>query len=525
MSPTNNLPPPTGDKKCANPSIWLALSGGGLRAAIFHYGCLKRMHEVGLLGHVANISATSGGSIIAALLQMHRDYIATDLSGKHGVYTYHWDKFETEFLELTRRGLFAPVLQLFFTLILYAAAALILAAAYARNALHPFTPNLWVAAKSLALIAVVIALILHIGLVIQLLREKAHQPTAYAMRWARIDPSYAVAEWSRASIARLVRMLLSPAHLRLQLMNLRAYRGQLLRAFHTRPGTFLTATDLNSGKEMVFTSSSVSDLGALGARELWDRRPERAANSSDDIETAQAVCASSAFPPLFHSVAVRNRSGLLGVFVDGGVLDNAALNIPKALSVHIHPQRERYHESRLPGFRDTTSHVWVVDGGKSGAVGQRAIWGRLRALGRLATVLVDQQFEAVLLDSLNLARNADIDIGIMGLPLGFPQNTELSDEQLGQYAASVRTHLDAFSPEETAVLAYCGYTWANYYLSVKSLLTRYEWTQPAPLTPFEEILPERWRPKPQSIDSLRRHLRYSNRRLLLFRTIGRRLGL
>lgn len=525
MSPIKNLPPPTGEEKHANPSIWLALSGGGLRAAIFHYGCLKRMHEVGLLGHVANISATSGGSIIAALLQMHWKDAATDLSGKHGVYTYDWGKFETEFLELTRRGLFAPVLQLTFVLILYAAVALILAAAYARNAFHPLTPDLWLAAKSFASIALIVALILHIALFIQLLREKAHQPTAYAMLWAKIDHSYAVAEWSRPSMARLLRMLLSPAHLRLQLMNLRAYRGQLLRATATHPGTFFTAADLNSGKEMVFTSKSVSDLGALGARELWDRRPEYAANSSGDIETAQAVCASSAFPPLFHSVAVRNRSHLLGVFVDGGVLDNAALNVPKALSVHIHPQRERYHEGRLPAFRETTSHVWVVDGGKSGAAGQRAIWGRFRALGRLATVLVDQQFEAVLLDSLNLARNADIDVGIMGLPLGFPQNTELSDEQLGHYATGVRTHLDAFSPEETAVLAYCGYTWANYYLSVKNLLTRYEWTQPAPLLRFEEILPERWRPKPQSIDALRQHLRYSNRRLLLFRTIGRRLGL
>jgi hypothetical protein len=290
MSPTKNLPPPTGDKKC-NPSIWLALSGGDLRAAIFHYGCLKRMHEVGLLGHVASISATSGGSIIAALLQMRQKGIATDLSGEHRV----------------------------------------------------------------------------------------------------------------------------PAH------------------------------------------------------------------SSDNIKTAEAVCASSAFPPLFHAVPVSNRHGLIGVFADGGLRDNAALNVPKAFSVHIHKQRERYRESRFLPFREGTSHIWVVDGGKSGDASNRKGWGRLRAITRIVNILVDQQFDAVLLDSLNLDRNADINTGIMGLPLGFPQDTELSDEQLGKYAASVRTHLDAFSPEETAALAYCGYTWANYYISVKGLLPRYEWTQPAPL--------------------------------------------
>jgi len=320
-------------------------------------------------------------------------------------------------------------------------------------------------------------------------------------------------------------MLFSPAHLRLQVMNLRAYKGQLLRAIQTIPATFLTATDLNSGKEMVFTSKSVSDLGPLGSRELWEQRPEISAHSSDNIETAQAVCASSAFPPLFHSVPVSNRHGLIGVFADGGLLDNAALNVPKAFSVHIHEQRERYRESRILPFREVISHVWVVDGGKSSVASQRTGWGRLRAITRIVNVLVDQQLEAVRLDALNLARNAGVDVGIMGLPVGFPQHSQLQDPDLERYAANVRTHLDAFSPEEIAVLAYCGYTWADYYIDVYHLMEQYEWTKPVPLRPFEEILPERWRPKPQSIDALRLHLRYSSRRLLLFRTIGRCLGL
>jgi Patatin-like phospholipase len=526
MSHTKDLPPRTGENKLHNPSIWLALSGGGLRAAIFHYGCLKRMHELGLLGHISNISATSGGSIIAALLQMHLDGIALDPSSKkHGVFTYDWPSFETEFLELARRGLFAPVAQLIFAFLFYAIAALLILAAYAWNLFDSLPPTFWFSAKSLAIFFLAVGLILHLALAIQLFREKAHRPTKYAQRWAEVDGSYATAQWSHPSITRILRMLLSPAQLRLQLVNLRAYKGQLLRAVQTIPATFLTAIDLNSGKEMVFTSKSVSDLGPLGSRELWEQRPESSDHSSDNIETAQAVCASSAFPPLFLAVPVSNRHGLIGVFADGGLLDNAALNVPKAFSVHIHEQRERYRGSRILPFREVISHVWVVDGGKSGVASQRKGWGRLRAITRIVDVLVDQQSEAVRLDALNLARNASIDVGIMGLPVGFPPQSELQDPDLERYAANVRTHLDAFSPEEIAVLAYCGYTWAEYYIGTYHLMERYEWTKAAPLLPLEEVLPERWRPKPQSIDALRRHLRYSNRRLLLFRTIGRRLSL
>ena len=48
--------------------IWLAMSGGGLRAALFHFGAIKRLYELDLLEDVTVISATSGGAMIAALL-------------------------------------------------------------------------------------------------------------------------------------------------------------------------------------------------------------------------------------------------------------------------------------------------------------------------------------------------------------------------------------------------------------------------------------------------------------------------
>jgi Patatin-like phospholipase len=100
--------------KRGRPSIWLALSGGGFRAAIFHYGCLKRLHELGLLGHVYAISATSGGAVVAALLEKYWGNPRVDwhtgavLEG----WSFKWENFERVLLSLVRGGILAPTLVL-----------------------------------------------------------------------------------------------------------------------------------------------------------------------------------------------------------------------------------------------------------------------------------------------------------------------------------------------------------------------------------------------------------------------------
>lgn len=54
--------------------IGLALSGGGVRAASFHAGVLKRLAERGLLEHIAHISTVSGGSLFAGLVYQTAGY-------------------------------------------------------------------------------------------------------------------------------------------------------------------------------------------------------------------------------------------------------------------------------------------------------------------------------------------------------------------------------------------------------------------------------------------------------------------
>lgn len=74
----------------SRPKIGLALSGGGSRAIAFHLGCLRALHDRGILKKLEVISAVSGGSVIA------------------GMYAYgrgSFEEFDARVVDLLRRGL------------------------------------------------------------------------------------------------------------------------------------------------------------------------------------------------------------------------------------------------------------------------------------------------------------------------------------------------------------------------------------------------------------------------------------
>lgn len=76
--------------------IGLALSGGGSRAIAFHLGCLRALHDRGLLPQVDVISSVSGGSVIAAM------YAYSDDS---------FDEFDARTVDLLQRGLMGAILR------------------------------------------------------------------------------------------------------------------------------------------------------------------------------------------------------------------------------------------------------------------------------------------------------------------------------------------------------------------------------------------------------------------------------
>jgi NTE family protein len=67
-SPADGTEAPTeeSDHSSRRPKIGLTLSGGGVRAAVFHLGVLRRLAAQGLFESVATISTVSGGSLVMA---------------------------------------------------------------------------------------------------------------------------------------------------------------------------------------------------------------------------------------------------------------------------------------------------------------------------------------------------------------------------------------------------------------------------------------------------------------------------
>jgi NTE family protein len=76
--------------------IGLALSGGGSRAIAFHLGCLRALHDLGILEQVKVLSTVSGGSVIGAL------YAAADAP---------FPKFERRVRAMLARGLARPTIK------------------------------------------------------------------------------------------------------------------------------------------------------------------------------------------------------------------------------------------------------------------------------------------------------------------------------------------------------------------------------------------------------------------------------
>ncbi len=69
--------------------IGLALSGGGSRAIAFHLGCMRALHDLGLLRRMQALSSVSGGSVIAAMYAYSND---------------SFSEFDGRIVQLLRRG-------------------------------------------------------------------------------------------------------------------------------------------------------------------------------------------------------------------------------------------------------------------------------------------------------------------------------------------------------------------------------------------------------------------------------------
>ncbi len=70
MNDANSSGPKRADTK-NDAKIVLTLSGGGMRAVVFHLGVLRKLATAGLLERVTGLSTVSGGSLAAAMVFAH----------------------------------------------------------------------------------------------------------------------------------------------------------------------------------------------------------------------------------------------------------------------------------------------------------------------------------------------------------------------------------------------------------------------------------------------------------------------
>jgi hypothetical protein len=79
--------------------VGLALSGGGLRATLFHLGAVVRMNELRLLRELDEIAGVSGGAIVAGRLAV----VWRRLRFRIGVATNLWEELAAPLIEFAGR--------------------------------------------------------------------------------------------------------------------------------------------------------------------------------------------------------------------------------------------------------------------------------------------------------------------------------------------------------------------------------------------------------------------------------------
>jgi NTE family protein len=267
------------------PMIALALSGGGARAMAFHLGCMRALHDRGLLQRVVALSTVSGGSVIGACW---------------AYWDGDFDEFDKRMTSLLRRGIQRSILR---------------AALFSVE-----TPKI---AATLACNAIPTALIGVIRLGLRLLRGVFGIPIGFVEhRLGQLSRRLPI--WGSLSTA-------FEHALRRRLF------GNTKLAAVKRPNleVVINTCDLRTGT--AFRFGSVASGG-------W--RYGRIKNN--DINLAKAVASSAAFPLLLPPLVERfefERDGEIFrsqvVLTDGGVFDNLGTNVLEpdrdaAVSVNIH---------------------------------------------------------------------------------------------------------------------------------------------------------------------------------------------
>jgi hypothetical protein len=164
-------------------------------------------------------------------------------------------------------------------------------------------------------------------------------------------------------------------YMRIETMNIRIFQWAPLNHLPVLPRIYMTAVDLNDGREKIFSSGVIAPLSPFGASQLWEGRARVGSCASDGVQIAEAVAASTAIPPVFSPVNLtygRDRPES-GSFVDGGVVD-LSINVAKAYAALIRSDTPELSHREFDSSATTrsSSSCWTAASrsGKWGAPGR-----------------------------------------------------------------------------------------------------------------------------------------------------------
>jgi hypothetical protein len=277
-------------------------------------------------------------------------------------------------------------------------------------------------------------------------------------------------------------MPFSPSEMRVVTLMLELFGGTQLRQISSFPRLCLSAVDLVSGKQKVFSADVLAELSAPGATAVWESRlhdgppeidalslaeTERSFKSYYDIRSlpaARAVAASTAFPPIFNAVPLSHQGAYMGSFVDGGVLDNLGINPIIQFALSISSDRGRYKDGLYPTFGEAVSHVLIADAGRRSKRHTVRYLFRPFAIRRIISVMLESQGNDAEKKAALLNAVTGVPVSWLGLVLGLPGDDVLADDRWAEILPHIRTHLDPFSSTERSLLTYSGYKWTDFWL-------------------------------------------------------------
>jgi hypothetical protein len=466
----------------------LCLSGGGFRASLFHLGVLKRLHELGLLSRVRVISAVSGGAVTAALFSQYvTDIIPPESKPSDGKerdfkdfsIAYDWEGFEAALRKATAHGiLFAYSKSLTVYMFLALAGALFSVRLLIGDAL------ILEELQILGLVFAVVAVVLYFSMI----------PLAYRTAVGRFRNEASAAKigittnfYSPSLPCLLLGLIypMSPSAMRTAALDDTLFNHALFCDLAALPMVYLAAVELNRGCEMIFSREVLTELGPTGTMALWEQKPDveffstRRPTKGNPLlvsyeilalSVAKAVAASSAYPPFFRPISIFRGRERLGTFVDGGVLDNAALNAPLELILHTSETRPRYEKqidefgrrTTYVGFAEATTDLFVADAGASPTNDFRWWWSSWKSLRRLVDIMFNHQTTSTTNNLMMVMQQKKIKVTRIGLEAGFPLGSDLQHDRLSSLLLGrFRTHFDRFDEIETAILIYTGYFWTD----------------------------------------------------------------